>query len=544
MEPREVFGQGRLNDHVDPDQLLEDVDINPEEIAWRKDFIGFDEDDARRLSELEPLFRDHGDDVADRFYQNLTADTGALEILGRSPKSVEGLKEAQRAYLVSLATGEYDEDYFRERARIGKLHELLDMPMKYYVGQYGVYYDLILSLIDDRIQRLTIEAIEEWVDKESEGEGGFQSRVADRIRGFTGGDEDDADGLDATLETTVRESIHDGMADVLAVLRVINLDMQVAADTYFESYSQDLEVAIERRKALAYEVEREVQEPIEDLDVTSRSVAESAQKINDLAAAQAEDMHSVTEEVQSLDESAEEISKAADRMAEVSDQAEALAKDGVERADKALEELAAVEEATEEITGAVSQLEERTEAIDTVVDHIDELAERARLLGVNASTEARKSDGGETLEIIAQEVESFADQAKRNLDLVEEELEGIEEAAEETVETVETTTERLSRSVERVEGIVTDFDSIHEGVATTSQGIDDVADAVTAQAGSIQAIHRTVKTSTDRADRVSSETESVAAATEEQTATLSEIADTLGKLATTEDLERRPVYQL
>ena len=47
MEPREVFGQDGLNDHVDPDQLLEDVDIDAEEIAWRKDFIDFDEEDAR-----------------------------------------------------------------------------------------------------------------------------------------------------------------------------------------------------------------------------------------------------------------------------------------------------------------------------------------------------------------------------------------------------------------------------------------------------------------------------------------------------------------
>ena len=543
MDPQKVFGQDGLNEHVNPDRLLEDIDLDAEEIAWRKRFIGFSEEDAQRLTDLEGLFRDHSDDVADRFYANLTSDTGAREIMGRSPKGVEQLKETQRAYLVSLATGEYDEDYFRERARIGKLHELLDMPMKYYVGQYGVYYDLILPVIERRIQHQTLEAIETWADEETEADGGFQSRVVDKIRGFTGEGADAQEGLDPTLEETVRESIHDGMADVLAVIRAINLDMQVATDTYFESYSRKLEVAVERRNALAYEVERDIQGPIEDINRTTEAVAESAQEIHDLAVSQAGDMHTITTEVESLEENAESISRAAEKMVEVSDKAEAVARDGAERADDALEELTAVEEATAEITDVTATLEERTEAIETVVDHVDELAEQARLLAVNVSTEAKRSGGGGPLEAIAREIQSFAAQAKRDANRVEEQLEGIEEATAETVETVETTTERLSRSVERVEEIVTDFDSIHGTVATASTDANAVAEAVTSQAGSVGAIHRTIRESTDRADRVSAETESVAAATEEQTATLTEIVDTLGRLTDGEDFERRPTHR-
>ena len=543
MDPQKVFGQDGLNEHVNPDRLLEDIDLDAEEIAWRKRFIGFSEEDAQRLTDLEGLFRDHSDDVADRFYANLTSDTGAREIMGRSPKGVEQLKETQRAYLVSLATGEYDEDYFRERARIGKLHELLDMPMKYYVGQYGVYYDLILPVIERRIQHQTLEAIETWADEETEADGGFQSRVVDKIRGFTGEGADAQEGLDPTLEETVRESIHDGMADVLAVIRAINLDMQVATDTYFESYSRKLEVAVERRNALAYEVERDIQGPIEDINRTTEAVAESAQEIHDLAVSQAGDMHTITTEVESLEENAESISRAAEKMVAVSDKAEAVARDGAERADDALEELTAVEEATAEITDVTATLEERTEAIETVVDHVDELAEQARLLAVNVSTEAKRSGGGGPLEAIAREIQSFAAQAKRDANRVEEQLEGIEEATAETVETVETTTERLSRSVERVEEIVTDFDSIHGTVATASTDANAVAEAVTSQAGSVGAIHRTIRESTDRADRVSAETESVAAATEEQTATLTEIVDTLGRLTDGEDFERRPTHR-
>jgi hypothetical protein len=38
------FGDGGLN------HLVEECDIDAEEIEWRKEFIGFDEDNSRRLA--------------------------------------------------------------------------------------------------------------------------------------------------------------------------------------------------------------------------------------------------------------------------------------------------------------------------------------------------------------------------------------------------------------------------------------------------------------------------------------------------------------
>ena len=538
----DVFGHDGLNAHVDADALLTDIALDPEEIAWRKEFIRFDEEDERRLSDLEPLFRDRQDEIADRFYDNLTSHDGTLEIMGRSPKGIEALKQTQRAYLVSLATGEYDEEYFRNRARIGKLHELMDMPMKYYVGQYGVYYDLLLSEIDERVQRQTVDAIEAWADEEL-GTEESTSGLVGRFLG-TGADTDDEDGLDAALEETVRESIHDGMADVLAVLRIVNLDLQVATDTYFESYSRELDRAVERRKELAATVTRNVKAPIEDLDEASSSVARSAQAINDIAASQADDMDTIAAEVESLSANVEEIATTAESVDQVSTRAESLADSGVEQADAALEELAAVQEVAAELNETVSRLEERAAAIDEVIERVDKLTERTKVLGTNASVEAKRGENAQgTLEVIASEVQSFADQTQEDLQAVEREVEAIKEVATDTVECVDETTDRLTTGVARVDDAMTDFEAIHDATERTSEGIDDVATAAANQAGSAEAIHRTIELSAQRADRVSAETESVAAATEEQTAKLTEIARTVSTLTSVDDDERRPVYE-
>mgnify|MGYP002760528054 FL=1 len=128
------FGQGGLNEQLSVDDLMRECGIDETEVEWRKEFVGFDDADARRLSELEALFRTHADDVADDFYDNLTSYEETVEVIGRSEKGVEQLKRTQSAYLISLAAGDYGLEYFSNRARIGKLHDLLEMPMNHYIG--------------------------------------------------------------------------------------------------------------------------------------------------------------------------------------------------------------------------------------------------------------------------------------------------------------------------------------------------------------------------------------------------------------------------
>jgi len=67
---------------------------------------------------------------------------------------------------MTLAGGEYGQEYFNNRARIGKLHHMLEMPMKQYIGQYGVYYDLILPLLNERtVDRLSDRLRQNWAGR-------------------------------------------------------------------------------------------------------------------------------------------------------------------------------------------------------------------------------------------------------------------------------------------------------------------------------------------------------------------------------------------
>ena len=53
MDPSKEFGRGGLNQFVDAASLTDQIGLDDEEIAWRKEFVGFDEVDEARLADLE-----------------------------------------------------------------------------------------------------------------------------------------------------------------------------------------------------------------------------------------------------------------------------------------------------------------------------------------------------------------------------------------------------------------------------------------------------------------------------------------------------------
>ncbi|MFB6133746.1 MAG: protoglobin domain-containing protein [Halanaeroarchaeum sp.] len=281
-EYAELFGRGALNERIDSDALLSDIGLDREEIDWRKQFIGFDGDDVERLTRYQDAFERRGGDVADLFYDNLTQYEETTDVISRSPKGVEQLKRTQEAYLNTLAGGEYGEAYFRDRARIGKLHDLLEMPMNHYIGQYGVYYDLLVPLVTDRVKERVSAALEGTGEGPAESDGGA-------IEGdFERSSEDAVD-----VESMVHEAIEEGFEEFHSILKIINLDMQVVADTYIHSYTAELETTVREQR----EVANRLGEAVGELSTASENVAGSSSEISDLARSQHERMDQVADEV-------------------------------------------------------------------------------------------------------------------------------------------------------------------------------------------------------------------------------------------------------
>src|SRR6056297_1096253 len=544
MQPEQTFGKGGLNGFLDVDELVDRIGLDEDEVEWRKHFIGFDEIDEERLSDLEPLLRDNRQEISDDFYENILQYEGTRKVINRSPKGVEALKETQQAYLVSLATGDYDLSYFENRTRIGKLHEMLDMPLKHYVGQYGVYYDLLLSRMNERVQNQVVDAIEEWAsERDAESDEGGLGKVVGAL-GFGGSDDDIDDGLEESFEAAVRDAIDDGMMDILSLLRIINLDMQIATETYVDSYAKRLEESIERRKRLAHEVETDVQAPLSELHESGEIVAKRAEAISQHTESQAAGVTRAARELDEVSAAVEEVASVADEVSDESSRTEQLAAEGVEAADDALDELEEIENATDRVADAADSLAERTEEIDEGVDRLDDLAERTTVLAANAKIESSRSGGdGDTMGVIANEVRSFAEQTKSDLAEIESAVEAVREDASATVATTEETVARVDAGTDRVRETVTSLEAIHESAQQTATGMEDVTAAADQQARGVEATAETIADLSQSADQVASAAESVAAASQEQTASLREVRDSVARLTDEEQDQEPPVYE-
>lgn len=231
------FGVGGLNDKLDSETYAAELGLDEHELTWRKNFVGFDAEDAERLKGFQSDFSDVADELADRFYDQLVDNEQTAAVIGRSSKNVEQLKMTQKAYLMTLAGGEYNTEYFRNRARIGKLHEMLDMPIKQYLGQYSVYHRLFLEILSDR----THDRLESAVDS-----------------ALKNGDDIDENGSEVDVTTIDRDDLIEhlqaevdtGYRELHSLLRIVNLDMQVVVETYFESLMTELEIERDRFLAL------------------------------------------------------------------------------------------------------------------------------------------------------------------------------------------------------------------------------------------------------------------------------------------------------
>ena len=512
-DPPSMFGQGKLNERVDVDSLLDDIGLDEDEIAWRKDFINFDEGDVERLSRYQGLFEEHGEDVAELFYENLTQYEETREVITRSPKGIEQLKKTQEAYLMTLAGGEYGSDYFRNRARIGKLHDILEMPMKQYIGQYGVYYDLLVPLITERVQENVSNALAEADEDAASGVTIEEGPVGDADR--------------SAVERAAHDAIEEGFEEFHSVLKIINLDMQVVADTYIHSYTQEIEETLDQQVRVASQIKGAVTE----LSAASENVAGSASEISTLANEQYESMDEVANEVANLSATVEEVASSATEVERQSNQTRDLAEDGMEVAEEAVTEMEELEGARIVIENRVDALESKLDEINDVIEVINDIANQTNLLALNANIEAaRAGESGKGFAVVADEIKSLAEDTQDHADEIETMIEEVRNAAEETISVlgrVEEGIEDGSESVQTTEALLGD---IVGEVDETVHGVAQISDATDEQAASAEEIAAMVDEARDQSREVAEEIEDVAASTEEQSASISEIEDSADHL--------------
>ena len=124
--------------------------------------VRFGPEDEAALRELAPHARPYFKEIAEAFYERLSANQNARQVFS-GPEQIEPLKDTMLVWLEDLLTGPWDEAYYQLHARIGRRHGLIDLPQLYTfaaVDQIRIALSRIanLSFRDDVGRRLQISS--------------------------------------------------------------------------------------------------------------------------------------------------------------------------------------------------------------------------------------------------------------------------------------------------------------------------------------------------------------------------------------------------
>lgn len=112
--------------------------VDPTLITELKQYIGFDDEDARRLAALREPLTPHVPAIVDRFYEAIEATPRAAALLTGGLTQIERLKKHLRPWVLRLFSGVYDEEFVQDRTSAGHVHVRIGLSQHYIFGALEV----------------------------------------------------------------------------------------------------------------------------------------------------------------------------------------------------------------------------------------------------------------------------------------------------------------------------------------------------------------------------------------------------------------------
>ena len=131
--------------------IAREIGLDQEEVALRKDFLQFGEADIAILRELHVRLAQDGEAFSDSFYEHLLSFPSLRALVADDPTLAQ-LRHAQSNYFGSLTAGDYDEDYIRDRLRVGLAHQRSGLSPKWYIGAYRKYLSELIGILTRQLQ--------------------------------------------------------------------------------------------------------------------------------------------------------------------------------------------------------------------------------------------------------------------------------------------------------------------------------------------------------------------------------------------------------
>ena len=458
---------------LDSVKLSEIFSISEASLARRREFLRLDDSQRQIIDELCPwaekvadrLAREFYDFQFDfeptrRFFENHARQAGiGLDQLRGA------LERSQARYFRQVFTGassNWDLNYYEERLGVGRVHDRINLPLKWYIGSYAEYQRLVSRYLR-----------EEFED-------------AEKI---------------ARAEQ--------------AIFRVFNYDMQAVADAYvmslFATMGLDLasiqvapgnDVAdhLDQAKAAFSDVVHEIADIAPEVAGSSRGLqqvsshmVETAESTLERSAVAASAATEVSASVQTVASAAEEMEAAIREISKSTTEAAGMTREAVEQAGRAGE--------------TIDKLGVSSTEIGQVIKLITAIAQQTNLLALNATIEAaRAGELGKGFAVVANEVKELSRETASATEEISKIVQSIQSDTQVAVEAIGA----ISTVIESIDAVQSTIASaVEEQTVTTSEISRSVGEAAQGSSQIAESVSAVASTA-ENAKQASTETEQAA----------------------------------
>lgn len=308
------------------------------------------------------------------------------------------------------------------------------------------------------------------------------------------------------LSAERRRAIEAGMQNQKnqqAIMRLLD-EMSSLADgdlTVRATVTDDMTGAIADSVNFAVEQLREL---VTGINITARTVSESAQETMDttgqLAIAsgqQAERVREATDTINEMARSFDGMARRSRQSSEVAQRSVAIAHNGSQMVQQTIRGMDTIREQIQETSKRIKRLGESSQEIGDIVELINGIAEQTNILALNAAIQSASAGGaGRGFAVVADEVQRLAERATNATRRIEMLVKNIQADTSEAVVSMESTTsevvsgaekaEDAGEALQRIESVSHDLSSLIEEISQEAQSQSAVATRIAEQMISIR----------------------------------------------------------